>query len=155
MLHPLDVKAAAHTVEQTARDRALQTTLHIAVMMTASITLVFHTSFWLLFHPKNTLGLLLGGHLLWVVKSFGPSLKLSCEGLHSFELCKCCFSRQTEQSAFCQLLSPTAGGLSLGELGKVAFCFAKRLGDLFSPNSGLKEYGALSFSLGTVKKLPF
>lgn len=155
MLHPLGVKAAAHTAEQTARDRPSQTILHVAVIMTTSITLVLYTSFWLLFHPKNTLGLLLVGHLLWMVKSFGPSLKLSCEGLHSSGLCKCCFPRLTEQSAFCQLLSPTAGGLSLGELGKVVFCCAKRLGDLFSPNSGLKEYGVPGFSLGMVKKSAF
>lgn len=125
MLHALGVKAAAHTVKQTARDRPLQSVLHVAVTMTTSITLVLYTSFWLLFPPKNTLGLLLVGHLVWVVKSFGPSLKLSHEGLHSFGLCKCCFSRQREQSAHCQLLSPIAGGLSLGELGKVVFCFAK------------------------------
>lgn len=77
MLHPLGVKAAAHTVKQTARDRPLQTILHVAVRMTTSITLVLYTPFWLLFHPKNTLGLLLVGHLPWVVKSFGPSLELS------------------------------------------------------------------------------
>lgn len=128
LLHPLGVEAAAHTAERAARDRPVQIILHLAVIMTTSITLVLYTSFWLLFHPKNTLGLLLVGHLVWMVKSFGSSLKLSCEGWHSFGLCKCCFSRQTEQSAFCQLLSPTAGGLSLGELGKVVFCFAKRLG---------------------------
>lgn len=153
MLHPLGVKAAAHTVKQG--DEPLQTILHLAVITTSSITLVLYTPFWLLFPPKNTLGLLLVGHLLLVGKSFGSSLKLSHEGLHSSGLCKRCFSSQTEQSAFCQLLSPTAGGLSLGELGKVVFCFAKCLGDLFFLNSGLKEYGVLSFSLGTVKTLAF
>lgn len=154
MLHPL----AVHTVEQTARDRPLQTILHVAVIMTTSITLVLYTSFWLLFRPKNTSGLLLVGHLLWQVKSFGPSLKLSCKGLHSFGLCKCCFSRQTEQSALCQLLPQ-----------QVVYPWVS-WGRLFSAVPGfwgipsllmqgywylLKEYGVLSFSLGTVKKSDF
>lgn len=158
MLHPLGGKAAVHTVKQTARDRPLQTILHVAVIMTTSITLVLYTSFWLLFRPKNTLGLLLVGHLLWQGKSSGPSLKLSCKGLHSFGLCKCCFSRVTEQSAFCQLL-PQQVIYPWVSWGRLFSALPDFWGIPSLPIQGywylLKEYGVLNCSLGTVKKSAF
>ena len=120
---------------------------------------MFYTDIWLLFCPENALVLLLVGHLLWLVKSFGPSLKLTCKGLHSFGLCKCCFPNRVSQlsASFshsrwfilvwawegCLLLCQTAAGGGPSCLLIWGYWYL------------LKKYGILSFLLGTVKKSAF